>query len=332
MVSKPRELVYILWMGVFNRARKGRDGRQTEAFSWYISRTGRLHWNLQNIIIPLQILCSHVAGEVGSSRATHRDMAICIDSHKKLPKSKVLTSALYIIVREAVCDPLFNTSYSILSMWQEAQIFLTAFQTDALKVPFLAKELQSILIHASWRRRFSRTSRHASNRSESMNLCYIQLWKAPTTASECQMSKSSLGWFNNKKFVFSCRVDAFLRRFASGKAEYENLWKLLKGPFTLSHGQQLKEDTRRTRTCWLDTWKRGLIGASTTKPSCSKNAFSTWKMKKKKNDKKRSQLQNHKSGHKETDNNSQHWSNAARGRYNGKEGEKKAGLHTAHKV
>lgn len=185
MVSKPRELVYILWMGVFNRARKGRDGRQTEAFSWYISRTGRLHWNLQNIIIPLQILCSHVAGEVGSSRATHRDMAICIDSHKKLPKSKVLTSALYIIVREAVCDPLFNTSYSILSMWQEAQIFLTAFQTDALKVPFLAKELQSIL--RSFLSCFMKTEvlENIKTRLQSLRIDELVLYPAMKSSHNC---------------------------------------------------------------------------------------------------------------------------------------------------
>ncbi|MGH0157607.1 UNVERIFIED_CONTAM: hypothetical protein FKN15_033724 [Acipenser sinensis] len=39
----------------------------------------------------------------------------------------------------------------------------------------------------------------------------------------------------------SCRVDEFLGRFVSGRAEYENLWDLLKCLFTLSHGQAAVE-------------------------------------------------------------------------------------------
>ncbi|MGH0128498.1 UNVERIFIED_CONTAM: hypothetical protein FKN15_027529 [Acipenser sinensis] len=39
----------------------------------------------------------------------------------------------------------------------------------------------------------------------------------------------------------SCRVDEFLGRFVSGRAEFENLWDLLKCLFTLSHGQAAVE-------------------------------------------------------------------------------------------
>ncbi|KAK6471317.1 hypothetical protein HHUSO_G29675 [Huso huso] len=70
-----------------------------------------------------------------------------IDSHKKLPKSKVPTSMSYTLVNEAAADPLFEAKLHFLAfVARQLKPFLETFQTDAPMVPFLAEELQSTLM------------------------------------------------------------------------------------------------------------------------------------------------------------------------------------------
>ncbi|KAK1906949.1 hypothetical protein KUDE01_009345 [Dissostichus eleginoides] len=69
-----------------------------------------------------------------------------IHSHKKLPKSKVPTSASYLTVKKATEDPLFLAKLEFFAfVARQLKPFLEVFQTDAPMVPFLAKELQSTL-------------------------------------------------------------------------------------------------------------------------------------------------------------------------------------------
>lgn len=65
-----------------------------------------------------------------------------IHSHKKLPKSKVPTSASYLTVKKATEDPLFLAKLEFFAfVARQLKPFLEVFQTDAPMVPFLAKEL-----------------------------------------------------------------------------------------------------------------------------------------------------------------------------------------------
>lgn len=67
-----------------------------------------------------------------------------INSHRKLPKSKVPSSASYCTVKEATADPLFVAKLHFFAfVARQLKPFLEKFQTDAPMVPFLAKELQS---------------------------------------------------------------------------------------------------------------------------------------------------------------------------------------------
>ncbi|KAK1898471.1 Adenylate cyclase type 6 [Dissostichus eleginoides] len=69
-----------------------------------------------------------------------------IHSHKKLPKSKVPTSASYLTVKKATEDPLFLAKLEFFAfVARQLKPFLEVFQTDAPMVPFLAKELQSTM-------------------------------------------------------------------------------------------------------------------------------------------------------------------------------------------
>ncbi|KAI4829210.1 hypothetical protein KUCAC02_023270 [Chaenocephalus aceratus] len=69
-----------------------------------------------------------------------------IHSHKKLPKSKVPTSASYLTVKKATEDPLFLAKLEFFAfVARQLKPLLKVFQTDAPMVPFLAKELKSTL-------------------------------------------------------------------------------------------------------------------------------------------------------------------------------------------
>ncbi len=69
-----------------------------------------------------------------------------INSHRKLPRSKVPSSASYCTVKEATADPLFVAKLHFFAfVARQLKPFLEKFQTDAPMVPFLAKELQSTM-------------------------------------------------------------------------------------------------------------------------------------------------------------------------------------------
>lgn len=42
-------------------------------------------------------------------------------------------------------------------------------------------------------------------------------------------------------FVYSCKFDKFLGRFVNSKAEYAEMWDLMKCLFSMSHGQAAVE-------------------------------------------------------------------------------------------
>lgn len=107
-----------------------------------------IYRNHKNINIPSQVLCTQVGGGLAVAERALKIWTYVeqfINSYKNLPKSKVPTLALYIVIRKAVGDPLFEAKLQFIAcVARQLKPFLEAFQTAAPIMPFLAKDLQAL--------------------------------------------------------------------------------------------------------------------------------------------------------------------------------------------
>ncbi|KAK2832572.1 hypothetical protein Q7C36_016034 [Tachysurus vachellii] len=161
-----------------------------------------------------------------------------INSHRKLPKSKVPSSASYCTVKEATADHLFCLLSSYIKR-EELEKLKTPLQLLKLDPQDKANHVPLKQLDTGFECIYflSMTCKKMMERSSLMFK-----WRKFKRNILAQYKIFSIDINTHHKaefqhFAYTSRLDRFLGNLISGRPEYTALWDLIKHLLTLSHGQ-----------------------------------------------------------------------------------------------